>query len=393
MPDNQRPDDAEHIDLNLEDLDAEPLPAAPGRTPSGDTLFISAEDLADVPEAPSYPAAYPAAAPVAGLGYEKGKQGAVASFVGNLMLQMAIAGALGGLLAWAINEPRILALERHLEAPGGGRDAASIYLSTMLFTLVMGGVLGLFLGMVEGLSSGNWRRAGIGGGLGLAIGAVGGGIAGFLAQLVYGVLGGQGTTVSLAQIIARSIGWGIAGLFIGLAQGAATRSAKKIVNGMCGGALGGFIGGFLFDPIALFMTAFGQPGTASRLIAQVVIGLASGAAIGLIEEWRKEAWVVVISGLLTGKQFILYRATTTIGSSPKCDLALLKDPAIAPQHCVIEMAGPAWVLRDLGAPGGTSVNGRPVQRHNLRRGDVIQVGQTALEFQDRALAPRTATPS
>ena len=388
MPDNQRPDDAEHIDLNLEDLDAEPPPVAPGRTTSGDTLFISAEDLADVPEAPGYPAAYPAAAPVTGLGYEKGKQGAVASFVGSLMLQMAIAGALGGLLAWAINEPRTLGADRVRELAG-----PQVYQHTLLFFGILGGIIGLFLGAVEGLSSLNYRKALIGGLIALAIGGVGGALAGVLGQMAYGMLHGRGDVLTVSQVVARSIGWGIAGLFIGLAQGAATRSVKKIVNGMCGGALGGFLGGFVFDLVGVFMSVLGGMGTTSRLIAQVVIGLASGAAIGLLEEWRKEAWVVIRSGPLTGKQFILYQATTTIGSSPKCDIALFKDVAIAPQHCVIEMAGAACVLRDLGAPSGTLVNGRPVQRHNLRRGDVIQVGQTALEFQDRALAPGTGTPS
>ncbi|MEI6501532.1 MAG: FHA domain-containing protein, partial [Armatimonadota bacterium] len=114
-------------------------------------------------------------------------------------------------------------------------------------------------------------------------------------------------------------------------------------------------------------------------------GAASGAAIGLIEELRKEAWLVITGGPLTGKQFILYNAMTTIGSSPKCDIALLKDQMIAPQHCVLEIAGAQHTLRDLGTQTGTAVNGRPIQRHPLRRGDIIQIGQTTLEYQDRAV--------
>jgi len=109
----------------------------------------------------------------------------------------------------------------------------------------------------------------------------------------------------------------------------------------------------------------------------------SGAAIGVIEQLRKQAWLAVVGGPLTGKQFIIYNQVTTIGSSPKCDIALLKDPRIAAQHCVIEVAGSAYQLRDLGA--GTAVNGRPVQRHPLRAGDVIQIGSTALEYNDRAI--------
>jgi hypothetical protein len=161
---------------------------------------------------------------------------------------------------------------------------------------------------------------------------------------------------------------------------------KKIINGLVGGAIGGFIGGMLFDPIGVVMAlSASNPGLVSRLLALIVIGAASGAAIGLIEELRKEAWLVITGGPLTGKQFILYNATTTIGSSPKCDIALLKDQMIAPQHCVIEITGAQHMLRDLGTQTGTAVNGRPIQRHPLRKGDVIQIGQTTLEYQDRAV--------
>ena len=292
-----------------------------------------------------------------------------------------IAGALGGLLAWAINEPTTN------DQPSRA-TIAQVFQHSMIFFAVVGGIIGLFLGAVEGVSSFNARKAAIGGGFGLLIGAVGGALAGLLGQAAYGALGGTGDRITISQIIARAVGWSIAGLFIGLGQGVSTRSVKKIINGLCGGALGGFAGGILFDPIGVLMSITSTPGLLSRLVALVVIGAASGAAIGIIEELRKEAWVVIVGGPLTGKQFILYRALTTIGSSPKCDIALLKDLAIAPQHCVIETAGTHHVLRDLGTPTGTFVNRTPIQRHQLRRGDVIQIGQTALEYQDRALPSR-----
>lgn len=389
MAENRPPDDELHIDLNLDDLDAEPLPAAAPPT-GGDLLVITGDDLLDVRDEPVYPSAPAGGFPaVAGPGAVPlpGKKAAT-GFTGSLMLQMAIAGILGGVLAWAINEPQTLGADRV-----AALTAASVYLHTLVFFAIAGATLGLFLGAVEGITSLNYRKAVMGGLLALAIGGVGGAIAGVLGQAIYGALGGRGDTLNLTQIVARAMGWCIAGLFIGLGQGAAGISVKKIVNGLCGGALGGFAGGAVFDIVGMFMALTGAPGLLSRLIALVVIGAASGAAIGLIEELRKEAWVVIVGGALQGKQFILYRAQTTIGSSPKCDIALLKDPAVAPQHCVLEMTGTQCAVRDLGTPGGTLVNGRPVQRQALRRGDVIQIGQTALEYQDRALtAPPPGRP-
>ncbi len=379
--DREAPDD--EIDINLEDLDAEPAP--PTGAVAGDTLVIEAEDLADVAEAPAYPAAptaYPAVGPAGDFAYVKGKKSAAAAFVGSLMLQLAIAGALGGLLAWAINEPRSVVRDRLTELPG-----PEVYQEVALFAAILGSAIGLLLGATEGLTTLNWRRASLGGLLGLVIGGLGGAFAGVVAQMAYGALGGRSDELSFRQIIARSIGWCIVGLFVGLAQGAATRSTKKIVNGLCGGAMGGFAGGLVFDLVGAFGGIFGLHGSASRLIAEVAIGLATGAAIGLLEELRKEAWLVIVGGPLTGKQFVLYQANTVVGSSPKCDIALLKDTEIAPQHFTIAMAGGNCILADLGSPRGTLVNGRPVQRHNLRRGDVIQVGQTALEYQDRTLPP------
>ena len=92
----------------------------------------------------------------------------------------------------------------------------------------------------------------------------------------------------------------------------------------------------------------------------------------------------MVGGPLTGKQFIIYNQLTTIGSSPRCDIMLLKDPQIAAEHCVIEVAGSNYQVRDMGA--GTLVNGRAVQRQVLHSGDVIQVGSTALEYNDRRVA-------
>lgn len=56
------------------------------------------------------------------------------------------------------------------------------------------------------------------------------------------------------------------------------------------------------------------------------------------------------------------------------------DPAISSEHCRIVPEGGGYVLRDLKSTNGTTVNGFLVKEHNLKNGDLIQVGQTRLEF-------------
>lgn len=389
--DTREPDE---IDLSLDDLDVEPeppRPTAPAFAPGANTLVIDSDDLLDLTDEPApaypgpsdYPAAaagpgYPAAMP-GGYGAPVGKKGPVATLIGSLLLHMLVAGAIGGFLSWAINEPM-------MDDSLGGEGPGAIIRHVMFFTAIAGGLIGLFLGLVPGVTELNPRKALIGGGISLGIGAVGGAVAGALAQLVYGFLGGTMGGGGFMQILARTIGWSIAGLFIGLSQGAATMSVKKIINGLIGGAIGGFIGGFLFDALGTISATLGaDPGLISRLIGLTAIGAATGAAIGIIEELRKEAWLVITGGPLTGKQFILYRPVTSIGSSYKCDIALVKDQYLAPQHCVVEISGGGYTIRDLGTQTGTAVNGRPVQRQNLRNGDSIQIGQTTLTYNDRAL--------
>lgn len=462
--DNER--EQPDIDLSLDDLDDEEpgaLPVAapvPSMAPGPGVLVIDSFDLDDVPAALAMPAPavpgpadYPAATAYPGVdsaaygALPKGKQGALAGgLVGSLLIQMAVAGALGGILAWGLTEPvaylgdsggtwepgpySLMCLAIATAAAAGlgmalgfsqwsaggsgnvigpiagliggavaGAAAVGIgYLRThgyehsdeaaVLYTTGFAGIIGACtgacIGIVDGIYSGNTRKLLIGGGIGLGGGLMCGALGGLFAQIIYGFLSPDSQELSVRQIMARTIGWGIAGLAVGvglgLAHGLPAKSVKKVVNGLMGGAVGGFAGGFLFDPLGMVLGGLG-----SRLLAITLIGALSGAAIGLIEQLRKQAWLAIVGGPLTGKQFILYNQVTTIGSSPKCDIALLKDPHIAPQHCAIEVAGSGYQLRDLGA--GVMVNGRRIQRHALRSGDIIEIGGTALEYQDRALQP------
>jgi len=248
----------------------------------------------------------------------------------------------------------------------------------------MGGGIAMAIGAVEGIMGANVRRALQGAGLGLLIGLVGGGFGGVLGQILYGSMrGGSGSLPVIVQIVVRAIAWALIGACIGLAPGFLTRSSRKVINGLVGGLLGGAAGGLLFDPIGIMLGG----GELSRMVAISVLGAAAGGAIGLIEEIRKEAWLIITAGPLSGKQFILYNPVTTIGRSPKADIMLAKETGAADLHCRISRSGNRMTLEDLSG-GRTLVNGRPVGSTVLRSGDVITIGGTQLTFHERAAADR-----
>ncbi len=384
---SDREDNEDIIEISVKDLDAQ-LPEASQIPAAGDILVIDHEDLADVDQRPltEAPVSY---RPLPGVDSrrEAGKKSGVGGLLGSAILQMAAAGLVGGFLAWAIMEPFIT-------DEGTAAELVAILLEMAGFGAVLGGMIGLALGSLEGIVTGAWEKAITGGGLGLLIGGGGGAVGGVAGQLTYGIFSGGGDVVSFSaiilQIVVRAFAWSLVGLFIGLGQGAMTRASQKIINGLIGGALGGFLGGLLFDPISLVfggisLSLTGEvSGWLSRLVGMSVLGLCTGAAIGMVEEVRKEDWLTIVAGPLKGKQFIIYRSPTIIGSSPKADICLVKDPQVTAEHARIDRDRNRCVLLDLSA-GQTAVNDQWVTRKQLRDGDYVTIGQTVLRYETRAL--------
>ena len=157
-------------------------------------------------------------------------------------------------------------------------------------------------------------------------------------------------------------GLGRGGIPAGLGQGIALRERKVIYNGLVGGVLGGLLGGLLFDPICLIFTSGDGTATVSRAVGFTVIGLLVGLFVGLVEGWTKTAWLMMRAGPLAGKQFVLHRDTTVLGSSPKAEIYLFKDEAIEPRHAIIYNRGGRFEIEDCNTPDGTYVNGIPIKR-------------------------------
>ena len=153
---------------------------------------------------------------------------------------------------------------------------------------------------------------------------------------------------------------------------------------------GGIAGGLLFVPVEIladtdFFSRFISNGeSVSRLVGLVAIGAVAGISTGFIENAVKSGWFKVTEGIIAGKQFVLYRNPTYIGSSPLCHIYLFKDPQVGRRHAAIHIVGGAFELEDLPLGAKTFINGKPVQRARLRNGDRVKIGATAFHFQEKA---------
>jgi hypothetical protein len=298
---------------------------------------------------------------------------------------LSIAAALGGLAAWACLEP-------WYDDVNTSEDEVDI-VALLIFPAVAAGI-GLFLGAAEGIICRNPLRAIRCGAVGLGIGFVGGLVTIFPAGILFVLMSELALSIwdnplegemptglaLLVFIMGRGAAWAVAGIPAGIGQGVALREKKVMINGLVGGVLGGLIGGLLFDPISLVLTADDGQATYSRAVGFATIGLFVGLFVGLVEGWTKTAWLLMRKGPLAGKQFIMFKDTTVLGSSPKADIYLFKDDAIEPRHALITNRGGRFEIEDCNTPDGTYVNGIPVTRTILRDGDKIVLGKTVLEF-------------
>ena len=250
---------------------------------------------------------------------------------------------------------------------------------TRYHTAIWAGVIALLIGLSLGLGEGIFygsklnaiKYAAIGAGVSLVIGT----ISGYLAQWMYASMLGDNPS-KLAAAAIRALGWSIMGIGIGLSVGLIKPELKRIISCTIGGFAGAFIGGFLFNYVCDII----PNDLAARGIAIVIMGVLIGVGVGLLEQFAKSAWLKVIRGEFEGKEYLVFPGTTSIGNNSKNTIVLFKDKLVAPHHCDIVMEGSKYVAVDCGTPMGTVINGIRVNRHVLRRGDSIAIGNSVLVF-------------
>jgi hypothetical protein len=291
----------------------------------------------------------------------------------NIFLQgwfyLGIAGLAGAMLGWGICEPTFV--------DGEGHRWGNIWIMPVIAALMCLG-FGIAESIVErSLQKAFWRAL-----LALPLGIVGGFIFDFIADKVFLIsMGiayelGVRTYKNPAFWVGRGLAWMVFGVAGGIIYGLVDRSGKKVRYGVLGGIIGAGLGGMVFDPISMATNA----GAPSRAVGFALFGLATGVAMGIVESALKDRWMYVASGPLAGKQFILYKPVTVLGSSQQNDIYLFKDTSILPQHASIELRGAQTFLH---AAGQVYVSGQPVKSRALRNGDLIQLGRYAFHFREK----------
>jgi hypothetical protein len=89
--------------------------------------------------------------------------------------------------------------------------------------------------------------------------------------------------------------------------------------------------------------------------------------------------LVVTAGPRRGSEFALLNPVTTVGRG-RNNTVTIPDVSLSRRHSRLEQHGDEWVVLDQGSGNGTRVNGKPVQRHRLRHGDEIGMGDSAIRF-------------
>ena len=350
-------------DYSFDDLAAE---YAPGK------LVIELEDLP-----PDYTGAPAPAYPGLPDHQESGPAGDRGFRASKVPVQLALGGAFAGALVWLIalnifNFTYYATTALHNLEP----------METAFFAAIMGGVIGATLGSVEGITGKVFQKMVSGFMTGLLIGSLGGFIGAGVGYLLYGYLFMSIDDPVLSSNLYRGLFWGFTGAFIGLGQGIGSGGRARVVNGLLGGLVGGFAAGLIFDSI---FANFDSADTGA-FMAIAFFGAVTGITIGGVYDIRKEAWLMVTRGETAGKEYLVNSSGfTTIGSSPQCDIVLIRDAAVADHHADIEQERIGFTITACRNARELNVGGRQLNQALLKDGDLIRIGSYELRFHEKKI--------
>ena len=258
-------------------------------------------------------------------------------------------------------------------------DEFKLKIYNTLWYIFVASCIAIGLSVAESFVEYNWVKVLQNFAIALVLGTIGAWIISLFLDNIYHFLQGENPDFT-RHVFARTVGWGLLGLFVSVTPGILMRSWKKLLLGLLGGLIGGIIGGLLFDIVSQAT----HSGMLPRFIGVIGFGTLSGVATAFLENAAKQGWLKIKAGLIAGKQFIIYKNPTTIGSSPKCDVYLFKDISIAGIHAAIHLQNGNYILcSQVGAL--TYVNNQIVQEHKLNNGDIIQIGQTVIQFEAKKI--------
>ncbi len=311
----------------------------------------------------------------------------------NPVFYYAVAGSVGALAVWAAFEPYFNDDTDQIAIP---------FVSDYILFGPVAGVLGLAIGVMYGIANRNARQAAYCGAVGLGVGLGVTVLTTVVADIVFGIT----TTVATSSMqvppggfkpdefpikgvaffifmCGRGLAWAIISMGAGLGLGIALKSKQLTLNGFVGGLIGGLLGGLFFDPISRWIDFSTGDASMSRCVGVLAVGLFVGLFIGIFENISKEAWFQMLKGPLAGKHFVLFKQSMRIGSAPKSDIYLFKDPDVAPLHASVKRTGRRYMIEDEHSEKGVFVNGKKVEKYLLQPGDTVSIGETVLRYHEK----------
>lgn len=175
----------------------------------------------------------------------------------------------------------------------------------------------------------------------------------------------------------------------GGAAGARLGSDRLLILGVlvCGAVL--LLGVMLFSLLRVTRRPAAAPAAVPVYAPPPAVGSTqpyqvASAPVAMPAPAQSSAWglLVVIAGPSQARSYPLAGPELQIGRGDDCAILLLEDGTISRRHAVVRNDGRQVTVEDVGSSHGTYLNGQqvagPVQ---VRRGDVLQVGQTQLRFE------------
>jgi transcriptional regulator with GAF, ATPase, and Fis domain len=102
--------------------------------------------------------------------------------------------------------------------------------------------------------------------------------------------------------------------------------------------------------------------------------------------------LVAIAGPLNGTSFELTAPEIGIGSEAGNHVRV-PSASVSPRHCALRRENSGIVVHDLGSHNCTLVNGMPINRQELKHGDLLTVGNSCFRFLLRAETPEVPAPA
>ena len=108
-------------------------------------------------------------------------------------------------------------------------------------------------------------------------------------------------------------------------------------------------------------------------------GLDTAMAALELESLASGAYLLVVEGIDRGLCAPLTDDTAVVIGRREPGVAL-RDPFVSRRHAEVECLGGRWYIRDLASANCTFVNSRPIERHELVEGDIVEVGYSTILF-------------